>query len=113
MLLRKGLSSTFFRKEKKVMSLKPEPIGPIPPETVRLAKAVFPEGSTFMKMRDELGTLYQDELFAALFTKDGQPALAPWRLALVTIMQFAEGLSDRQVSHAVHACLDLKHARGV
>ena len=71
------------------MSLKPEPIGPIPPEIVRLAKAVFPEGSTFMKMRDELGTLYQDELFATLFPKEGQPALAPWRLALVTIMQFA------------------------
>ena len=70
------------------MSLKPLPIGPIPQETARLAKAVFPEGSTFIKMRDELGTLYQDEMFAALFPKDGQPALAPWRLALVTIMQF-------------------------
>lgn len=70
------------------MSLKPEPIGPVPEETARLAKAVFPEGSTFMKMRDELGTLYQDEQFATLFPKDGQPALAPWRLALVTIMQF-------------------------
>jgi transposase len=95
------------------MSLKPEPIGPIPPETVRLAKAVFPESSTFMKMRDELGTLYQDELFAALFPKDGQPALAPWRLALVTIMQFAEGLSDRQAAHAVRARLDWKYALGL
>ena len=95
------------------MSLKPEPIGPIPQETVRLAKAVFPEGSTFMKMRDELGTLYQDELFAALFPKEGQPALAPWRLALVTIMQFAEGLSDRQAAHAVRACLDWKYALGL
>ena len=66
------------------MSLKAEPIGPIPQETARLAKVVFPEGSTFIKMRDELGTLFQDELFATLFPKDGQPALAPWRLALVT-----------------------------
>ena len=95
------------------MSLKPEPIGPIPQETVRLAKAVFPEGSTFMKMRDELGTLYQDEMFATLFPKDGQPALAPWRLALVTIMQFAEGLSDRQAAHAVRARLDWKYALGL
>ena len=77
------------------MSLKPIPIGPVPQETARLAKAVFPEGSTFMKMRDELGTLYQDEMFVALFPKEGQPALAPWRWALVTIMQFAEKLSDR------------------
>ena len=33
-----------------------------------------------------LSTLFQAELFDALFPKDGQPALAPWRLALVTIM---------------------------
>jgi len=95
------------------MSLKPEPISPIPQETARLAKAVFPEGSTFIKMRDELGTLFQDEMFVALFPKDGQPALAPWRLALVTIMQFAEGLSDRQAAHAVRAHLDWKYALGL
>jgi transposase len=95
------------------MSLKPEPIGPVPEETARLAKAVFPEGSTFIKMRDELGTLFQDEMFAVLFPKEGQPALAPWRLALVTIMQFAEGLSDRQAAHAVRARLDWKYALGL
>lgn len=95
------------------MSLKPEPIGPIPEETARLAQAVFPEGSPFMQMRDELGTLYQDEMFATLFPKDGQPALAPWRLALVTIMQFSEGLSDRQAAHAVRARLDWKYALGL
>ncbi len=95
------------------MSLKPEPIGPVPAETARLAKMVFPESCPFMQMRDELGTLYQDELFAELFPKDGQPALAPWRLALVTIMQFTEGLSDRQAAHAVRARLDWKYALGL
>ena len=95
------------------MSLKAEPIGPVPQETARLAKVVFPEGSTFIKMRDELGTLFQDELFASLFPKDGQPALAPWRLALVTLMQFAERLSDRQAAHAVRARLDWKYALGL
>jgi transposase len=95
------------------MSLKPEPIGPIPQETARLAKAVFPEGTTFIKMRDELGTLYQDEMFTALFPTDGQPTLAPWRLGLVTLMQFAEGLSDRQAAHAVRARLDWKYALGL
>jgi len=95
------------------MSLKPLPIGPVPQETADLAKAVFPEGSTCMKMRDELGTLYQDEMFAALFPKEGQPALAPWRLALVTIMQFTAGLSDRQAAHAVRARLDWKYALGL
>src|SRR5436309_642476 len=113
MLLRKRISGTFLRKEKEEMSLKPIPIGPVPQETARLAKAVFPEGSTFMKMRDELGTLYQDEMFVALFPKEGQPALAPWRWALVTIMQFTEGLSDRQAAHAVRDYLDWKYALGL
>src|SRR5438067_12507804 len=112
MLLRKRRSDTFLRKEEEGMSLKPIPIGPVPQETARLAKAVFPEGSPFLKMRDELGTLFQDEMFVALFPKDGQPALAPWRLALVTSMPFAEGLSDRQAAHAMRAHLDWKDALG-
>ena len=92
------------------MSLKPEPICPVPQETARVAKAAFPNSSTFIKMRDELGVLFQDEMFAALFPKVGQPALAAWRLALVTIMQFAEGLSDRQAANAVRGHLDWKYA---
>jgi transposase len=103
----------FTREEKEIMSLKPEPIGPVPSETARLARLVFPKGCPWMKMRDELGTLYQDEMFAPLFPNDGQPALAPWRLALVTLMQFAEGLSDRQAAHAVRARLDWKYALGL
>jgi transposase len=92
------------------MSLKPEPISPVPEETARIDKAAFPKGSTFIRMRDELGTLYSDEAFIALFPPDGQPALAPWRLALVTIMQFVEGLSDRQAADAVRGRLDWKYA---
>jgi transposase len=61
-------------------------------------------------MRDLLGTLYDDQLFAALFPPQGQPALAPWRLALITIMQFAEGLSDRQAAEAVRIRIDWKYA---
>src|SRR5712692_9345889 len=100
-------------EEKEVMSLKPEPIGPIPQETARVAKAACPKGSTFIKMRDTLGVLFQDEMFADLFPNDGQPALAPWRLALVTIMQFAEGLSDRQAAEAVRTHIDWKYALGL
>jgi transposase len=95
------------------MSLKPEPIGPIPPETARVAKAAFPQGSLFMKMRDELGMLYQDDLFADLFPNNGQPALAPWRLALVTIMQFVEELPDRQTADAVRSRIDWKYGLGL
>jgi transposase len=92
------------------MSLKPEPIGPVPQETARVAKAACPKGSTFIQMRDELGTLFQDEMFTNLFPKDGQPAFAPWKLAVVTLLQFVEGLSDRQAAEAVRTRLDWKYA---
>ena len=75
------------------MSLRPEAIGPIPEETARVARAAFPDGATAMRVRDELGTIYEDEDFADLFPARGRPAEAPWRLALVTILQFAEGLA--------------------
>src|SRR5437762_3644838 len=95
------------------MSLKPQAIGPIPEETARVAHAVYPKGNVFMRMRDELGTIYQDEAFAHLFSHTGQPAEAPWRLAMVTVMQFAEGLSDRQAAFAVSSRIDFKYALGL
>jgi transposase len=92
------------------MSLKPESISPVPELTARVARAAFPKGSTFIKMRDELGTLFSDEQFVSLFPNNGQPALAPWRLALVTLMQFSEGLSDRDAADAVRGHIDWKYA---
>jgi transposase len=61
-------------------------------------------------LRDALGTLYHDEDFADLFPMRGQPAEAPWRLALVTVLQFVEGLPDRQAADAVRSRLDWKYA---
>jgi transposase len=78
----------------KLVSLKPQPIGPVPEETARVARAAFPKGNAFVQMRDELGVLWEDEDFSDLFPTRGQRALAPWRLALVTVMQFAENLPD-------------------
>jgi transposase len=82
----------------------------IPEETVRVARAAFPRGNPYMAMRDALGPIYADPQFAALFPKDGQPAESPAQLALVTIMQFAEGLSDRQAADAVRGRIDWKYA---
>jgi transposase len=76
--------------------LRPQPLDPIPPETARVAKAAFPKGHLYLRVADEIEELFTDELFVSLFPSHGQPALAPWRLALVTILQFAEGLSDRK-----------------
>lgn len=92
------------------MSMHHEPIRPVPEETARVARAAFPKVSTYMQMRDVLGTVYEDADFAELFAVRGRPAHAPWRLALVTVMQFAEGLSDRQTAEAVRARIDWKYA---
>jgi transposase len=66
------------------MSLHPREISPIPEETRRIAQAAFPRGNLYMRMRDELGALYDDELFAPLFPARGQPAEAPWRPNMAT-----------------------------
>src|SRR5688572_5140812 len=95
------------------MSLKPHVIQPVPEETARVARAAFPHGSPYLTFRDALGTIFQDEDFAALFPAWGQPALPPWRLALITIMQFREQLSDRQAAEAVRARIDWKSLLGL
>jgi transposase len=92
------------------MSLKPETVSEIPAETMRIAHAAFPKGTTITKLRDAFNNLYNDEDFKTLFPKRGQPALAPWRLALVTVFQFLENLSDRQAANAVRARIDWKYA---
>lgn len=66
------------------MSLQPSVIEPVPEETARVACAAFPKGNLYLLMRDELGTLFNDLDFTALYPRRGQPAFAPWRLALIT-----------------------------
>jgi transposase len=82
----------------------------IPEQTSLVAHAAFPKGNPYMQMRDTLGPIYTNPEFAALFPKLGQPAEAPAQLALSTIMQFAEGLSDAQAADAVRARIDWKYA---
>lgn len=91
------------------MSMHPKPIPTIPEETVRIAHAVLPEGNVWMQRRDEFGALYEDKDFAGLFPRRGQPAEAPWRLALVTVLQYGEGLTDRQAADAVRTRIDWKY----
>jgi transposase len=92
------------------MSLQPQPIQEIPDETARIAHAAFPKGNIYMKMRDEMEVFNEDADFAALFPNVGQPAEVPWRLAMISIMQFIENLTDRQTSEAVRGRIDWKYA---
>jgi len=95
------------------MSMQPNTDFSIPEDTVRAAHSALPKGNVYLRMRDALGVVYRDSDFAALFSNRGQPAEAPWRLALVTIMQFAEGLTDRQAAEAVATRLDWKYVLGL
>ena len=72
------------------MSLRPHTLEPVPEETVRVARTAFPKGNPYLLLRDTLGTIFQDDDFTTCFPRDGQPALPPWRLALVTIMPCAK-----------------------
>src|SRR3954454_20909842 len=96
-----------------VVSLKPTPIQPVPEETVRIARAAFRKGNPLLKLRDELGSVFADADFADLFPKLGRPGLPPWRLALVTLLQFREDLPDRQAAEAVRARIDWKYLLGL
>lgn len=95
------------------MSIKRNNKAEIPEATRRIAKAAFPKGNVYLWMRDEMGELYQDSLFADMYSDVGQPALPPSKLAVVMVMQFMEGLSDRQAADAVRARIDWKYALGL
>src|SRR5215472_10308383 len=67
------------------MTLRSDPIGPVPEETTRVARAAFPRGTTWMRLRDQLGPIYRDATFAEL-------------------------LSDRKAADAVRGRIDWKYA---
>lgn len=95
------------------MSIKLSSKQEIPLKTQNIAKASFPNGNRYMILRDNLGTIFIDEQFRDLFALRGQPGIAPWRLALVTILQFGENLSDRQAAEAVRGRIDWKYLLGL
>lgn len=92
------------------MSLHPKLIKPVPKETEQVAKAAFPKGNLYLTIRDELGTIYSDKDFEALIPVEGHPAIAPWQLVLICVMQYIEGLADRQAADAVRGRIDWKYA---
>jgi transposase len=91
------------------MSLQPTQTYIVPEQTSRIAKAAFPQGTLCLQLYDHLGTIFQEQDFANLFPRRGQPAAAPFRLALVTVLQCVEGLSDRTAANAVRGHLDWKY----
>jgi transposase len=93
------------------MTWRPHPLPPVPEATAAVVKAAFPKGNLSVDWRMEFGTLYAQDLCADLYADRGHPvAVAPWRLALVLVMQSSEGLTDRQAADAVRRGMDWKYA---
>jgi transposase len=93
------------------MALRPHTLPPVPEATVAAVRAAFPKGNLYVDLYAQFGTLYNDQLFADLYPPEGRPVeVSPWRLALVTVMQYIEGLTDRQAADAVRCCMDWKYA---
>lgn len=95
------------------MSMHPQAAWPIPEETARVARAAFPRGSNVLRLREELGVFYQDQAFQDLFGVCGRAAESPARLLVVTVLQYLEGLTDRQAADAVRSRIDWKYALGL
>jgi transposase len=95
------------------MSLHPQEPPSVPDDTKHVARAAFPGGTLCLHIAEALGLIYHDSQFAALFPRRGQPAEAPGLLALVTVLQFIEGLSDRQAADAVRGRIDWKYVLGL
>jgi transposase len=95
------------------MSMRPMPWPEVPEHTRAVARAAFPSGSLPMRLRDELGPVFADEDFLGLFATRGRPGISPAVLMLVTILQFAEHLTDRQAVQAVAGRIDWKYALGL
>jgi transposase len=97
---------------RRPMTLHPHAGYTVPEDTARAARAAFPEGARCLRLHDELGRLSADQDCAARFPTRGQPALAPARRVLVTLLPFAAGLADRQAADAVRGRIEGQDALG-
>ncbi|MFJ8955193.1 transposase [Streptomyces sp. NPDC102381] len=95
------------------VSLRPRLPGEVPAQTAEVARLAFPTGCLCARLREVLGPVFRDEDFAGLYPVRGKPAWSPAQLALVSILQFTEGLSDRQAAAAVRARIDWKFLLGL
>ena len=95
------------------MSLVKQDSQAIPADTERVAKASFPKGTALVAVRDRFGSLFRDDDFGDLYSWKGAEGISPSLLASVTVLQYAEGLSDRQAAEAVRSRIDWKYLLGM
>jgi transposase len=99
------------------MSMQPVPWPEPDPQVAAAIKAMYGSRKTgrplAVEVRDRLGQWLADDDFAAAFGSRGRPGWPPSRLALVTVLQRAEKLTDRLAAEAVRARLDWKYLLGL
>jgi transposase len=93
--------------------MQPRPWPEVPADTARVARKAFRKGALAIRARDELGSWYDDEAFAVAYATRGKPGISPAQLAMVTVLQFTENLTDRQAADAVRGRLDWKYCLGL
>ena len=93
--------------------MQPRPWPEVPAGTAKIAKRAFRKGSLAMRARDELGAWCQDEAFGALYGVRGAPGISPAQLAMVTVLQFCENLTDRQAADEARGRVDWKYCLGL
>ena len=93
--------------------MQPMPWPEVPVGTARVAKKAFRKGSLAIRARDELGAWCADADFVAAYGVRGAPGISPAQLAMVTVLQFTENLTDRQAADAVRGRLDWKYCLGL
>ncbi|GHD30714.1 IS1182 family transposase [Nocardiopsis kunsanensis] len=95
------------------MSLEPGKDTGVPEMTAQVVAAAFPDSSPAIRLRDALGPVFTDERFTTAFSYRGRPAVSPGSLALISVLQHAEGLTDRQTAEAVRSRMDWKYLLGL
>ncbi|WP_230420585.1 transposase, partial [Catenulispora pinistramenti] len=95
--------------------MQPSPWPEPDPEVAGVIEAIF-RGKQLplpVQVRDMLGEVFPDGQFAQLFATRGRPGLSPGLLALVSVLQAAERLTDRQAAGMARENLSWKYALGL
>jgi transposase len=95
------------------VSMRPRVFAEVPEQTVAIARAAFRKPTLAMRVRDELGEVFTDQAFLDAFGVRGKPGISPGQLVMVTVLQFAENLTDRQAADAVRGRIDWKYGLGL
>jgi transposase len=93
--------------------MRPRVFAEVPEQTVAVARAAFRKPTLAMRVRDELGEVFADQAFLDAFVVRGRPGVSPGQLVMVTVLQFAENLTDRQAADAVRGRIDWKYGLGL